>query len=58
MATTLRVNINLMLVPKVSYLDLGGGRKAVFREGGGENGREKVMNDISSLFPHDSKFLL
>lgn len=56
MATTLRVNINLMLVPKVSNLDLGSGRKAVFREGGGEKGREKGINDISPLFPHDSIF--
>lgn len=57
MATTLRVNINLMLVPKVSNLDLGSGRKAVFRERGGEKVREKGINVISSLFPHNSIFL-
>lgn len=30
-----------MLVPKVSNLDLGSDKKAIFRGGGGENVKEK-----------------
>lgn len=30
-----------MLVPKVSNLDLGSGRKAIFRGGGGGNEKKK-----------------
>ena len=42
-----------MLVPKVSNLDLGSGRKAIFRAGGGEM-KGKSINYLSSLFSCDS----
>lgn len=38
-----------MLVPKVSNLDLGSGRKAIFRGGGGGNEKKKSINYLYFL---------
>lgn len=38
-----------MLVPKVSNLDLGSDKKAIFRGGGGENVKEKKKTTTLSF---------